>query len=325
MWHVMQEGPPILPRASVEMTSSTWESLPAGNGRSSISVPDGHFELLGGCFGRGKRELNIIQKPGIRQDHSAELIRLRVLCAERRKTRSGPRLEWLATIIKGGDAQQLFRFVEAARVAGQDPPKPGEACTRCNARVQPVIAVVAVGGRQSPRDQIAKMCKVCLRWHCVKCCSFVVSLGFGVGAAVDLQCCDACHRFLDVLRWRREVPPAWLPDSSRQLLAGHGELDRALTAFAAALAQFEGLCRLLQEMQKRPPEAQEVSRARSGESEGDLSPSPEEECSDALATSRQATESALKAVEARLKSLAAVECPTEKSSEEGARDGKLKE
>lgn len=249
---------------------------------------------------------------GVRRDLTTDFARLRTSCNERHRERAGPRLGWLLTILKEGDAQALARFVEAGRATQRS--QPSQACGWCNARVaaRPDAAASAAGVK------VAKACQLCLGWHCADCCAFW--LRFAASEAPkrgsrppELECCEACRRLFDVLLWQKEQPPAGLAASSSQLLAMHAELSGALTSLAAALAQLEGLSRIAELTQSvdhsvEDREEEELARA---------------ECRKATADCCGAAAGAQAAAEGIIRKLAEVQCPAAQGPRAG--DARLRE
>eukprot|EP00933_Yihiella_yeosuensis_P036109 TRINITY_DN29814_c0_g1_i1.p1 TRINITY_DN29814_c0_g1~~TRINITY_DN29814_c0_g1_i1.p1 ORF type:complete len:354 (+),score=49.46 TRINITY_DN29814_c0_g1_i1:50-1111(+) len=251
-------------------------------------------------------------KSGVRRDHSqvfgeARERHLKYLMELRANSNQETRLEWFDDILSSGDAEQTAAFIKVARDACRREPKPGEVCKWCNARISlsSSDAKAATSG-----VSLARTCQICLSWHCVKCCSFVVRIGYGGSQAVEMSCCETCHRAIDIQRWRKDLPPAGLSDSSKQLMEGHEKLALALTSFATVLAQFEGLSRGLEEMQGYSSEDTVVSSAK-------------EACSEALVNGLRESRLAEVAatVQARLQQIQAIDC----ESSGGPQDSKLRE
>ncbi|CAK9077209.1 unnamed protein product [Durusdinium trenchii] len=124
--------------------------------------------------------------PGIRQDHTQSFLSFRKSHLEKRKNDMPSRLDWLLSIIGGGDAEQLLYFVEANKQLCETT-QPGETCAHCSARV--------TNNSRSRADdyQPANRCTICQRWHCEKHCNFVVTLSFAT-RVVKLPCCEKCYR-----------------------------------------------------------------------------------------------------------------------------------
>eukprot|EP00931_Biecheleriopsis_adriatica_P044739 TRINITY_DN25620_c0_g1_i1.p1 TRINITY_DN25620_c0_g1~~TRINITY_DN25620_c0_g1_i1.p1 ORF type:complete len:324 (-),score=55.69 TRINITY_DN25620_c0_g1_i1:9-980(-) len=256
----------------------------------------------------------VAQAPGVRQDHSTEFLRLRGLYLQRREELSGHRhrLEWLESIISSGDAQQLFSFVEVAKEASVRELKPDQTCALCAVRVRNIPKLKASAGYDEQEYQPACSCMICLRWHCKRHCTYIVGLGFE-GQSVELKCCEACHRHIDVWRWHEEKPPSCLSELARELMIGHCELASELTSLAHALAQFEGLSRTMEELTKQP-------EALAGPSHEEAA----QEYRSGLPTWRKAAEAAEAAVEAELRRLGNLSCGDAKSRNSRLRDALIR-
>ncbi|CAE7252633.1 unnamed protein product [Symbiodinium sp. CCMP2592] len=200
----------------------------------------------------------LLQGPGVRQDHSKQFFICRELYAEHRAKTMAPRLEWLLSIISSGDVQQLKHFMEAFYRQGKDAAQAGETCSHCNVRV--TTSKNWFRTRQATDEQPAVRCMICMKWHCEQHCKQFVNLGFAA-QLVKLECCEKCHRGVEVLRWRQDTVPSCLSDAERQLTSLHATLFEQLTKLPTALAQLEGTSRLLEGLQNRGDEpSQQCSR-----------------------------------------------------------------
>lgn len=216
----------------------------------------GRWELLHAASAPSREPELEKQPAGQRRNWTSDFEEVR---ARQRRASTGPRLEWLASIAGGqqDDARALAHFVDSGRATRNS--RPSETCVWCNARITTrPAAAMRLGGSSAVGDLLARACEVCARWHCERCrvhredlgTLFVGGGGRTSAAAqnarshAELECCSACHRFIDALRWRQELLPACLAASSAQLLATYRELSLRMTGLAGALAQLEGLSRL---------------------------------------------------------------------------------
>jgi len=254
----------------------------------------------------------LAQRLGICRDSSAEFKELRKLCLQRSSSLAGPRYETLRRMLGDKDDKALAKFVQIGR--STTPDGPVEACAWCNARI--ALRTNAANG-SGP----GKVCRLCLRWHCEVCRSHVVDLGPLLGSstlkrpsfvqglkgqgATDLKSCGKCLTFVQALQWHKLPREAGLAPSSVQLFRIHGELESQMTAFAAALSQFEGLSRLVEEV-------------------GNSTELPTE-CAMALVESQEAATSAQAAVEAAVRSASKVECPPPPHRDARVRDALVRQ
>ncbi|CAE7272250.1 unnamed protein product [Symbiodinium pilosum] len=218
--------------------------------------------------------------PGVRQDHTEEFRICRGLYAEQRAKAMAPRLEWLLSIISSGDVQQLKHFMEAFYRQGTDAAQRGETCTYCNARVTSSKNWFRTSRQVD--EQPAARCMICMKWYCEQHCKQFVNLGFATHT-VKLECCEQCHRGVEVLRWRQDSVPGCLSETERQLASLHQTLFEQLTKLPGALAQLEGSSRLLEELQ--------MPEASNGVSVDDI-----QECISAMKRSRVDAETAEAAI-----------------------------
>lgn len=221
--------------------------------------------------------------------------------ADRRTELAGTRLAWLFCIIAEADAIGLQKFTEKGRIASRA--QPDEVCKLCNKRIAARSGRPARDAADDVRQAV--MCEVSLRWYCNKCCSSSVAIAAGgLGTqtrarAVELVCCQSCRRALDAASWRAEPQASGLTLSAAKLSAAHEDLSEAMTDFASALAQLEGL--------SRTAELQRSVIAQDGRDE-DAS-AQEQAVREALIASRAATTRAHAAVEAALRRVSEVKCP----------------
>lgn len=213
--------------------------------------------------------------PGVRRSWTGDFSELRARCLERKSGLAGPRVEQLRGIITGGDREELARFVESGRSARLG--APSAPCARCNVRIadRPGAAEAAAGVRP------AKLCRICLRWHCEGCrchaeelssvaagSSAVPSDGaspprmgpdaaspseggaiaalrrrFSSGPA-ELKTCVGCHEFVEALRWR--CLPVDLTLGQARLVEVYRDLAVRITSLAGSVAQLDGLARVLE-------------------------------------------------------------------------------
>lgn len=229
--------------------------------------------------------------PGIRQDHTQSFLSFRKSHLEKRKNDMPSRLDWLLSIIGGGDAEQLLYFVEANKQLCETT-QPGETCAHCSARV--------TNNSRSRADdyQPANRCTICQRWHCEKHCNFVVTLSFAT-RVVKLPCCEKCYRTVDVLRWHQDQLPDCLSETSRQIMFSYVELSEQLTTLAAAVSQLDGASRSLEQLQLSGPDSELFK---------EVSSSAVEACKEAIQQSRRNAVVSEAAVSAHLKQLEELRC-----------------
>jgi len=162
--------------------------------------------------------------------------------------------------------------------------EPQKECARCNYRIQ---------ARPTDGSRTAKLCQICLRWHCIDCCDLRATFAFAQTSrqrVQELECCEVCHSFLGHLRWVQEEPPAGLQESSALLFALHCDISKGLTALTSAAAQLDGLARLA--ALQVSPDAQVP-----------------EECIQAIADSERAASKAQACVEEAVQAAEEIQCP----------------
>eukprot|EP00927_Polykrikos_kofoidii_P067716 TRINITY_DN63161_c0_g1_i1.p1 TRINITY_DN63161_c0_g1~~TRINITY_DN63161_c0_g1_i1.p1 ORF type:complete len:448 (+),score=47.83 TRINITY_DN63161_c0_g1_i1:192-1535(+) len=286
----------------------------------------------------------IFQVPGIRRDYTSTFRDLRRQFRQRNFELAGPRIQWLASIAADRDAPALARFVDIGFEATRSPPS--KACAWCNARLGSAkrrsgIGTVGKTNVDTDGTRPPRLCHVCSKWHCVVCCNQTADLTVFVGEqdqlrrksglsswatrqtaaslnrCKNLESCNSCRRLVDIAQWRRESPPSGLAPSSQKLFAVHAKLAERMTKLSVALAQLEGLTRLVElyntegvelKSEQEQPEEDDCSpyrdevlrRARSASTRAsDL----RQEYADALAVSRTHASQAQLALEATLRSL----------------------
>eukprot|EP00419_Tripos_fusus_P034380 CAMPEP_0172763304 /NCGR_PEP_ID=MMETSP1074-20121228/175063_1 /TAXON_ID=2916 /ORGANISM="Ceratium fusus, Strain PA161109" /LENGTH=345 /DNA_ID=CAMNT_0013597857 /DNA_START=44 /DNA_END=1078 /DNA_ORIENTATION=+ len=257
----------------------------------------GAVASAGGATRLPGRTLGVQAAPGVRCDRTTSYRELRDMYAKRRLELGGPRLEWLARLLSEEecDAQALRRWVNLGRGAEKNAGS-AEACSWCNVRItQSRVGSSAAAAAADAGWRPAKFCEICLRWHCVACCSQQVSIeSLATPSSASnpsakgrkrsttmLQCCNSCSRFVDTARCRRDPRAVELPESSAKLFQAHSELAAAITSMATAIAQLEGLLRL----------------------PADVGPALADEWADALAASRVAATSARDRVERQVRAI----------------------
>lgn len=206
----------------------------------------------------------LAQAPGQRRDLTATFKEKRTLSRQDRIKYIGKRLDELAQIHKVRDTFALAHFVETGRA--RQHAEPASVCAWCNARVTsmtracspPRLSWAGYPGKdlKAPADGgavIGRFCEVCSRWHCQKCCArrldLAVTLGFDAGpsskrSGLEVDCCGACGRVLDAMRWHEELPPLGLTVVASRLFLAHRVLTTRMTVLPSTVAQLEGLARI---------------------------------------------------------------------------------
>jgi len=149
--------------------------------------------------------------------------------AEEKRMRDAPHRHDLGNLLHRAEQEPLKQFIQDGRALGAW--RRTKKCDEAGA---------------------LKVCHVCRAWFRPDCRSHVEDLADLVPKTwkpPTLKCCDACHRFVKVKRWKHlEAVGLHLPEIAGLIWGLHRRLELASTDFAQSLSQMDGILQYFEDL-----------------------------------------------------------------------------